>query len=487
MNESKTPVVRSFAFKLLESVGTQLISFVVYIVLARLLGPTEYGVLAMLTIFTSIAQVFVQSGLNTALIQKKEINEADRSSVFWLSLGIAAALYALLFACAPMIAAYFAMPRLCDLMRVLALMLLPGALVSVQQAVAAREMKFKKLMISTLIATVLSGTLGIVMAYRGFGVWALVARELGNQLCLCAILTVTVRWRPRLVFDLGRVKTLVAFGWKLLVSSLIDTVYGKLRDLVIGKKYNSDTLAFFNKGKQFPELMMNVVNGSIQSVMLPVLSRAQDDPGEFKRKMRRSIMVSSYLVFPLMAGLAMVAKPLISVLLGAEWLPAVPFLQVCCVDFAFYPIHTANLQAINAMGRSDVFLKLEIVKKTYGVAILLISVFCFDSAFAIAAGGAVSTLISAFVNAFPNKRLLRYGYFQQMRDVLPPLLLSTAMAFCVALVTLLPIGALGTLCLQVVVGAAAYAALSVMFKPESFRYLIQTLAELRARRARKED
>ena len=267
----------SFLFKLAESVGTQGISFVVSVVLARLLDPSDYGVLTMLTVFIAVSQVFVQSGLNTALIQKKDVDETDLSSVFYVSLGIAVVLYGLLFLLAPAIGAFFAMEALAPVLRVLALILLPGALISVQNAVIAREMAFRRLMTASLICTTLSGVVGIAMAAAGTGYWALVAQQLTSQLSLALVLLWLVKWRPRALFSWARVRGLIRFGWKLLASSLLETGYNNLRTAVIGKKYAQETLGFYNRGKQFPELVMNAVNGSIQSVMLPVLADEQDD------------------------------------------------------------------------------------------------------------------------------------------------------------------------------------------------------------------
>lgn len=471
----------SFVFKLLESVGTQGIAFAVSVLLARRLDPSDYGVLTMLTVFIAVSQVFVQSGLNTALIQKKEVDETDLSSAFWVSLGIAAALYLLLFLLAPVISAFYAMPELSTVLRVLALVLFPGALVSVQNAVIARLMQFKKLMLASLLATLLSGAVGIGMAYGGMGYWALVGQQLCNQIGIACVLLMLVRWRPRMLFSKKRVGRLISFGWKLLASSLLETGYNNLRLLVIGKKFNSAALGFYNRGKQFPELMMNAVNGSIQSVMLPVLSEKQDDALRMKQMMRRSVTVSSFLVLPMMAGLAAVASPLVSLLLTEKWLPCVPFLQICCIDFAFYPIHTANLQAVNAMGRSDVFLRLEIVKKLCGVAILCVTVFCFDSVLAIAWGAVASTLLAAVVNAAPNRRLLGYGYLEQMRDILPSLLLSLMMFAAVNAMNRLPMPAFPLVLVQAAAGAALYGGLAWLTRMESFRYLAGRLRVLFSR------
>lgn len=474
MSENRSgKAASSLLFKLMESFGMQGIAFVVSMVLARLLDPADYGVLGMLTVFIAFSQVFVQSGLNTALIQKKDTDENDFSSVFWFSLGVATALYLLLFAFAPLIAAMMNRPEVTPVLRVLALILIPGSLVSVQGAAVARQMLFRKMMLCSLIATVLSGGVGIALAYAGMGYWALVAQQLTNQVSLAVLLLCFIPWKPTRHFSWQRVIALLRYGWKLLVSGILETGYVNLRSLVIGLKYDEAALGYFTRGKQFPELVMNAVNGSIQSVMLPVLSEEQDDIPRMKQMMRRSVKVSSFVVLPLMAGLAAVAAPMVTLLIGDKWLPCVPFLQICCIDFAFYPIHTANLQAINAMGRSDVFLKLELIKKSYGVAILLIALFCFDTPLAIAWGAAISTLLSALVNASPNRKLLGYGYLEQMKDILPSVLCALAMFVAVWAMNALTLPPIALLPLQVIAGVAVYAGLALLTRNDSLPYLLE--------------
>lgn len=363
-----------------------------------------------------------------------------------------------LFAAAPAIERYFRMAGLARYLRVLALILFPGALTSVQNAVIAREMSFRKLMTASLAATVLSGGVGITMALKGLGVWALVGQQLTNQFSLCLLLLVLVRWHPHFCFSFRRVRSLFSFGWKLLLSSLMDTGYQHLRSFVIGKKFSSEALGYFNRGKQFPELLMNAVNGSIQSVMLPVLSEQQSDLERMKQTMQPLHYGFQLSGAAFDGGLAAVARPLVSLLLTDKWLPCVPFLQICCIDFAFYPIHTANLQAINAMGRSDVFLKLEIIKKSYGIAILCVTVFCFEGVLPIVWGAVVSTVISSFVNAFPNKKLIHYGYWEQIRDILPPIVMSLTMFLAVSALGRLPLGNLPLLLVQVAAGVVLYRA-----------------------------
>ncbi len=467
----KSTVIKSLIYKFMERCGYQGISFIIQLILARLLDPTDYGVLTLLTIFINISQVFVQSGLNTALIQRKDVTEKDFSSVFYVSLFIAVTLYGVLFFSAPFIADFYNMPQLKSVLRVLALILLPGAFNSIQNAKIAREMQFKKLMYSTFGAAVISGTVGIAMAYMGFGVWALVGQQLSNQISICIIMIFVVKWRPLLTIEFSRVKSLFSFGWKLMCSSLIDVIYRELQSLVIGKKYNSETLGYYNRGKQFPDIVVINLNGSIQSVMLPTLSKEQDNKERMKTMMRRSIVTSSFIVFPLMMGLAVVAEPLISLLLTDKWLPCVPYLRVYCFIYAFHPIHTANLQALNAQGRSDKFLQLEIIKKIYGLITLFITVFCFDSPLAIALGGSVTTIISCFVNASPNKKLLDYSYPEQLKDILPSIIISVIMGVLVYFISLLPLTSWALLIIQIIAGMVIYVALAEIFKLECYTYI----------------
>ncbi|MCI8513481.1 MAG: lipopolysaccharide biosynthesis protein [Lachnospiraceae bacterium] len=472
----KNKVLSGLFWKVMENGGVQGVQFVVSIVLARLLSPDEYGIISLITIFITIANVFVQSGFNTALIQKREADEVDFSSVFYLSLFVAACLYALLFLASPAIGGFYDKPELAPVLRVLSLILFFGAFTSIQTAVVSRRMQFQKLFFSSLGAVAASGFLGIVCAAMGAGVWALVVQQLSYQLISGVILWFTVRWRPGLLFSWERVKVLFSFGWKLLCSSLIDTVYNNVYGLIIGKIYNSEMLAHYDKGNQFPQLLVNNINGAIQSVMLPALSTSQDERGRMKAMVRRSITTSSFLVVPMMAGLMAVAEPMVSLLLTDKWLPCVPFLRLMCLSYAFWPIHTANLQAINAMGRSDVFLKLEIVKKIIGIAALFISI-PFGIFVMVALKPAVS-LISTFVNAWPNQKLLGYSLKEQWADLLPSFLLSAVMGAAVYGLSFLGFGAFATLCIQVAAGMIFYAGLAWLFKIETFRYLTDTLREL---------
>lgn len=482
MNTSNNSIIRSLIFKFLERCGYQGISFIIQLILARILAPSDYGVITMLTVFIAISQVFVQSGLNTALVQRKDTSEDDYTSVFWVSLLISIILYIILFFSAPFIASFYNMPELTSVLRVLALILIPGAFNSIQNAKVQREMKFKQLLYCTIASAVVSGIVGIIMAYAGLRFWALVGQQLINQVMVCITLMLFIKWHPKMKFNFARVKTFFSFGWKLLVSSLIDTIYQNLTNLVVGRKYNSETLGFYNRGNQFPNIFVTNINGSIQSVMLPVLSKEQDNKDKMKSMMRRSIVTSSYILFPLLMGLAVCAEPLISLLLTDKWLPCVPYLRIFCFIYAFWPIHTANLQAINALGRSDKFLQLEIIKKAYGLITLIITVFCFKSPMAIAIGSACTSVISCFVNAHPNKKLLNYSYIEQMKDILPPIAMATIMGVFVYAITLLQLNSIITLLIQVLVGVIVYWGESKIFHVESYEYIVGIMKRIKSRK-----
>lgn len=470
---TKAQVLSGLFWKLMERGGTQGIQFVIQIVLARLLLPEDYGIIALVIIFINISNVFIQSGFNTALIQKKIVDEIDFSSVFYLSLFVAVLLYVSLFFSAPFIARFYENPLFVPVLRVLSLTLFFGAFNSIQNAVISREMQFRKLFISSTVAILVSGAIGICMAYCNFGVWALVGQQITNQLLVILILLYTVGWSPKFVFSFKRVKVLFSFGWKLLVSSLLTTVYMDLRSLIIGKMYNPAMLGFYNRGQQFPSIITTNINGSIQSVLLPVLSSQQDNKQRVKDMVRRAIVTSSFLIFPMMVGLAITAESLVKILLTDKWLPCVPFLQIFCVVYALTPIHTANLQAINAIGRSDIFLKLEIIKRVIGLSILSVSI--FYGVYAIALGQVLGGIIATFINAHPNKVLLEYSYAEQIKDIIPSLILSLIMGLSIYSIKYLDMNVWPTLIAQFCIGVVLYMGLAWIFKLECFRYLISTM------------
>ncbi len=474
-DDLKTSVLSSLFWKFLERGGVTGVQFIVQIILARLLLPEDYGTIALIIVFISISQTFVQSGLGTALIQKKEVTDTDYSSVFYLTLGVALVFYSILFFASPFIAAFYNQPVITPVLRVLGLTLFFGAINSIQNVVIARNFQFRRLFVSSLSAILLSGVVGIAMAYGGYGVWALVYQQLTSIVILSIIMWFTVKWRPRLLFSITRIKGLFSFGWKLLVSGLIDVTYNNLSSLIIGKLYSTRMLGFYTKGQEFPNMLMSNANSSIQAVMLPAYSKNQDNRPLVKQIMRRSLVTSSFLVFPAMVGLAVIAEPLVTLLLTEKWLMIVPFLQIFCVVYALWPIHTTNLQAITALGRSDVFLKLEIVKVVVGLSVLAVTI--SFGIYAIALGLIVTGIIATLINSYPNKLLLEYSFTEQWKDLTPTLMISLTMGGIIYSILFMGLSVWATLILQIMVGVIVYVGIAWLLKLESLTYLMNTVKE----------
>lgn len=472
----KNSVVINFIWRFAERCGAQLVTFIVSIVLARILSPEDYGQIALITVFTTIMQVFVDSGLGLALIQKKDADDLDFSSVFFFNFAVCLVLYAVMFVAAPFIASFYKDTTLTPIIRVISLTIVISGVKGIQQSYVSRNMLFKRFFFSTLGGTIFSAFLGIGLAYAGFGVWAIVAQQLSNTTIDTLILWLTVKWRPKKMFSWKRLKSLLSFGWKMLVSSLLDTVYNNIRSLIIGRMYSSSDLAYYNQGKQFPHTIVDNIDSSIDSVLLPSMSSAQDDSVRVKVMARRSIKISTYIMAPMMMGLAFCTVPIVKLVLTDKWLPCVPFLRIFCITYMFYPIHTANLNAIKAMGRSDYFLKLEIAKKIVGLG-LLFSTMWFG-VLAMAYSLLVNSVLSQIINSWPNRKLLNYGYLEQLKDILPGIALAVFMGFCVSLIGLLHLSNGITLLIQIPFGAAVYIGMSAILHLESYEYLLDMVRQL---------
>ncbi|MBE7036419.1 MAG: lipopolysaccharide biosynthesis protein [Ruminococcaceae bacterium] len=463
-------IISNLIWRFCERIGAQGVSMIVSIVLARLLAPSVYGTVALITVFTTLLQVFVDSGLGSALVQKKDADDLDFSTVFYFNLLMCSVLYLVMFFAAPFIAAFYESPELTPVIRVVSLILIISGVRNVQQSYVSKQMAFKRFFYATISGTIVSGVVGIAMAYGGYGVWALVAQMLVNLAVGTVVLWFTVKWRPKFMFSFSRLKKLFSYGWKLLVSSLINTAYNDLRKMIIGKVYTKDDLAFYERGSQFPSVAVTNINASIDSVLFPAMSASQDDKNAVKTMTRRAIKTSTYILFPVMIGLGVCAKPIVSLVLTDKWLPCVPFMYIYCFTYAFQPIHTANLNAIKAIGRSDMFLKLEIIKKILGLAVILITI--PYGVMTMAYGMIITSVASQIINSWPNKKLLDYSYLEQLKDMLPSMGLSILMGVIVSLVGLLGLGNILTLVIQVVLGVGIYLGGSILFRLECFEYVI---------------
>lgn len=448
---------------------------IVSVVLARILSPEDYGTIALITVFINILNVFVDSGLGSALIQKKDADNTDFSTVFYTNVIFCIALYILMFVISPFLAEFYSRPELVSIIRVLSITILVSGVKNIQQAYVSRTLQFRKFFFSTLAGTIIAAVVGIWMAYHGFGVWALVAQQVTNLSIDTIILWITVKWRPEFVFSFKRLKSLFSYGWKLLVSALLDTFYTNLYNLVIGKKYSANDLAFYAKGELFPKAVVGNINNAIDSVLLPTMSSEQDNKERVKQMTRRAIKTSTFCIAPLMMGLAGCSQNVISILLTDKWLPAAPYLVIFCITYMFYPIHTANLNAIKAMGRSDLFLKLEVAKKIVGLAVLFstmwfgVKVMAYSLLFV--------SVASQIINTWPNKKLLGYGYIEQLKDIFPGIIMAVVMGIIVSFGVYIPVVKGVQLVIQFAVGIAVYILGSKLFRLDSFYYMENILVK----------
>ncbi len=484
MKANKKTVTSNVLWRFFERTGAQGVNFIVSLILARLLEPKVYGVVALVTVFTAILQIFVNCGFSSALIQKKNPDSLDYSSVFYFNLLSCVVLYALLFGFAPLIAKFYEMPELTSIIRVMGITLLIGGINGMQHTYVSKNLMFKRFFFATLGGTIGAGVIGIWMAYRGYGVWALVASNLFNSAVDTIILWVTVKWRPTKEFSLNRLKALFSFGWKMLASNILDVVYDKIRQLIIGKMYSAEDLAFYNKGDTFPNMLISNIDTSLNSVLFPSMAAAQDNMESLKNMTRRSLKTSTYLIMPMMVGLAVCAEPVISIILTDKWLPCVPFLRIFCFTYAFYPVHTSNLNAIKASGRSDIFFKLEIIKKAVDLAAILSTM--WFGVMAMAYSLLFTSIAGQIINSYPNKKLMKYSYLEQLKDMLPNIGLSLFMGAAVFSINFIQLNDILKLIIQVPLGMAIYFGLSKLFKIDSFEYVLGIAKSFIKKRNKKE-
>lgn len=475
-------ILNGFFWRFAERCGAQGVSAVVSVLLARLLAPEAYGTIALITVFTGILQIFVDGGMGNALIQKKDADDLDFSSVFYFNVAACLLLYAAMFFAAPFIASFYRDPGLIPLIRVLGLTLIISGIKNVQQAYVSRTMQFKRFFAATLAGTAGAAVLGVSMALMDFGVWALAAQQILNITVDTIVLWLTVKWRPKRMFSLKRLKSMLGYGWKLLVSGLLDRIYNELRQLIIGKIYSPSDLAYYNQGQQFPCFLVTNINTSIDSVLFPAMSDRQGSPSEVRSMMRRSVKTSAYIMAPLMTGAVASAVPLIRLLLTERWLSCAPFLRVFCVTYMFYPIHTANLNAMKAMGRSDLFLKLELWKKAVGMAALFVSM--RHGVLAMAYSLLAESVASQFINSWPNRTLLNYSCLEQIKDIMPAVLLAVSMGICISPIPRLALPDAATLVIMVALGSILYIGGSWLFKLEAFEYILDVLKSAMGKRGK---
>lgn len=462
-------------WKFAERILAQAVSLIVSITLARLLAPTDYGVVGIVTVFFVFANVIISGGLNTALIQKKDSDTKDYNTVFTVSFFVSLIIYIALFFAAPSIAQLYKQDILINIIRIMGLSLPIYALKSIVCAYVSANMQFRKFFFATLGGTLISAVVGIVLALNGAGAWALVAQQLTNTSVDTLVLFCTTKLKLRFQLSFERLKTLLKYGSKILISSLLGVVFNQINPLVIGLKYTSADLSFYTKGRTFPETLSSSITYTISSVLFPALSKYQDDKKQLLHCTRLYMRVASFIVFPIMLGFFGVSENFVSVLLTDKWLPAVYYIRVACIVFMFDVVAAGNCETIKAMGRSDIFLKIEVIKKTaYFITIILFLLFT-DSPEMLAISTLICTAIQIVVNSQPNKKLLGYRFIYQIMDIVPNFIVASVMCLCVLLLGRLPLNPVPLLLLQIIGGGIVYLLLAIVTRNSALKVVFDIL------------
>ena len=476
-SDLKKKTAKGMFWSAVERFSTQGVQFLFGIVLARLLTPNDYGMIAMLTIFIAVSQTFIDSGFGNALIRKTDRTEADKATVFFFNIFMAVACYGIIFIAAPFVAQFYEMPELTDILRVLAIILIIQSLGYIQSLNLTIDLNFKVLAKVTFIGTLIGGTLGLVCAYNGFGVWSLVVQQITTTFCRAVLYWSLVRWRPKTFFNKNSFKNMFGFGSKLLASGLLNTLYDNIYDLIIGKVFAAATLGNYSRASHFANFPSSNITNIFQRVTYPVLSKVQDDPEKLRKGYLKFLNMATLVIFPLMIGLAALAKPFILLILTDKWFDVILILQIICIAQMWYPVHAINLNILQVMGRSDLFLKLEIIKKIEGITVLCITLpygiiaMCFGQWF--------NACFGLIINTYYSGKLLNAGLLPQIKMYIPTLINSLVMGgICMGITKILPEQEYALqLGLGFVVGTTYYIASNCIFNRETVKELLELLSK----------
>lgn len=482
-NNIKSKILSGVLWQFLQKITSQLFSFVVTVILARLLTPADYGVVALACMFNVLVGIFISGSMDAALIQKKDADELDYNTIFYSSLFMSFIIYGVVYFGSPYFASFYHNEQICPVMRVLALTMPIGALAMVQNAIISRQMAFKKYFTASIVGQVVSAIIGIVMAYQGFGPWALVAQQMVSSVTNTLVMFCIVRWYPKLMFSWNRFKTLFNFAWKKTASSFIGTLCDQLKGYLIGFKYTAADLAYFNRGEGLPQMFGTNISGTVNTVLFPALSKLQGDKEAVKRGMRRAMMVSSYILSPIFLGLAAVSDKVVPLLYSAKWTPAIPFMQLACFTSIVVVLNNANLQSIFAVGKSGEVLKLEFYKKPVMIALLFGGI--YFGPIGISTAMFLYSFYVLYMNTRPNVKYLNYSLLEQVNDVKYGLIFSFVMALVVYGVGLFICNIVLSLCIQIPLGIAIYVGLSEAIKPEAYIFARSILLEQYRKRFKK--
>lgn len=472
----KKKTINGMLWQFLQKISGQLISFIISVILARILSPSDYGLVALAGMFLVLMGIFSNGGLAPALIQKKEVDDEELNTMFVTQLVFASILYVIVFFCAPIFAGFFKSvntPLLISVIRVLALTMPLGSLIGVQYAVVTRRLMFKWYFYANLVSLVVSGSIGLYMAYNGYGAWALVGQSISSTITSTIVIFCLLDWHPKFRFSYSCFKPLFSQGLKYMGTALIGTITSQVKGYALGLKYSAADLAYYNRGEGIPNLLCNNIDDTIQSVLFPSLSKIQDDREAVRHALRRAIRISTFVLMPMLFGLAAVSDKVVIIVFTEKWAPSIPFMQVLCFCLAIGIMCNVNLQALKAIGKIGLIFKLEFIKKP--IMLLVILGTMMISPLAIAWGILFFNIFVYFVNSYPNKKSIGYSYKQQLIDVCPNFIMALGMASVVYLIGRLALNIYLLLTIQIITGIFIYLLASLLTKNESMYYVYNSI------------
>lgn len=472
---SRKSIYKNLLWRFGEKTLIQLINVFITIIVARIFDPNDFGVVAISTSIISIISIFVDNGISDALIQKKEPDDLDYSTVFYTNIILSLFIYLILFFLAPFISSVYNNNLLTSIIRVASIKIVLSSIQIVQNAYVSKQMIFKKFFYASLTGTIISGIVGIVLALNGYGVWALVSIELVDIFIDMLVTAFVIDWKPKLVFSFDRLKKLFNYGSKLLYMGIIDSIYSKIHSLAIGKVYSTKDLAFYDKGDNIPRKLTYSIYHSLSSVMRPVFSNKQDDLNELKFSLKKVIKMSSYIIFPILFGVIAISDTFIKVIFTEKWMFSIPYIRIMCIAYLFTPIESLNANVIRSLGKSDILLKNDVITKIIGLLLLLISL--RYGVLYIALSFAITNFINMLIQINSNKKIIDYGFIGHIKDLYKILIVNIIMSIAVYLLTFIDINMYIKLLLQVSIGILLYLFLSYIFKLNELNEIIKTIKE----------
>lgn len=483
--ESNKKILSGIGWAYGERILAQMISLIVSIILARILDPAHYGIIAIVTVFINILDALVSGGFGNALVQKKDADDLDFNTICWFSIAIAIILYICLFFASPYIAAFYDMEELVWVTRIMSIRVIISAFNSVQHAYVQRRMEFRRFFFATLGGTLISAVVGIFMAYQGFGVWALVAQYMTNSVIDTIVLRFTIQWKPKLEYSFERMNGMMSFGLKMLAATLVNTLQDNIRSLVVGKVFTKEDLAYYNQGKKYPATLMNNLVGSIQKVLFPAFSELQDDKQKIKAQMRTGIRMSSFILVPVIAGVIGIADTFVIAILTEKWSPSIQYLRILSLIYLTRTMNSIFQSSLLAVGQSGANMIHEVVGSVLSIIFICIGAFGMRSVLFIAWSSVIVMIVGTGIFMYFISKAYEYTPSEVMRDFLPYLAISSVMGLCVYYTGTLATNKLLLLIIQIIVGVAVYGILSYVFRIKELKTCVRLMKQLASKMSKR--